>query len=220
VAFAIAFLWWVFARDVSLAAPSENPGIIETFVKLVRVRNVQIVLITGLLSFATVHGFGSWLPKILEAKGLSPTSAGFAASIPIASGIPALLYLPRAVPSHLRHRVVALSALLTILTLLAIVITSSTIQIAALILYGISGSGFLPILILILIDTPEVEPRLLGSAGGLFFCIAEIGGFAGPFIMGLLVDLTNTFLAGAIFFAVLNLAILGLTFLLKIGDTS
>ena len=220
VAFSIALLWGVFARDVSLAAPSENPGIIETFVKLIKVRNVRIVLITGLLSFATVHGFGSWLPKILEAKGLSPTSAGFAASIPIASGIPALLYLPRTVPSHFRHRVVGLSALLTILTLLLIVITSSTIQIAALILYGITGSGFLPILILILIDTPEVEPRFMGSAGGLFFCIAEIGGFAGPSIMGLLVDLTDTFLAGAIFFAVLNLAILGLTFLLKIVDLS
>jgi cyanate permease len=172
-------------------------------------------LITGLLSFATVHGFGIWLPKILESKGLSPTSAGFAASIPIASGIPALLYLPRTVPSHLRHRFVALSALFTILTLLLIVITSGTIQIAGLILYGITGSGFLPILTLILMDTPEVESRFMGSAGGLFFCIAEIGGFAGPFIMGLLIDLTDTFLAGAIFFAFLNLAIIGLTSFLK-----
>jgi cyanate permease len=215
VAFIIALLWWVLSRDVRLAAPAENPGIIETFVKLIRVRNVQIVLITGLLSFATLHGFGIWLPKILEAKGLSPTSAGFAASIPIASGIPALLYFPRTVPSHFRHRFVALSALLTILTLLLIVTTSGPIQIAGLILHGITGSGFLPILTLILMDTPEVEPRFMGSAGGLFFCIAEIGGFSGPSIMGLLVDLTGTFLAGAIFFAVLNLAILGLTFLLR-----
>jgi cyanate permease len=219
VAFAIALLWWFLARDISLTAPAENPGIIETFVKLIRVRNVQIVLIMGLLSFATLHGFGIWLPKILEAKGLSPTAAGFAASIPIASGIPALLYLPRTIPSHFRHRFVALSALLTVLTLLLIVTTSGTIRIAGLILYGITASGFLPILTLILMDTPEVEPRFMGSAGGLFFCIAEIGGFTGPCLMGSLVDLTDTFLAGAIFFAVLNLAILGLTFLLKTEDT-
>jgi cyanate permease len=215
VAFIIALLWWFLARDVSLAVPAENPSIIETFVKLMRIRNVQIILIMGLLSFATLHGFGIWLPKILEAKGWSPTSAGFAASIPVASGIPALLYLPRAVPPNFRGRFVALSALLTILTLVLIVTTSGAIQMAGLILYGITVSGFLPILTLILIDTPGVEPRFMGSAGGLFFCIAEIGGFTGPFTMGVLVDLTGTFLAGAVFFAILNLAILGLTFILK-----
>ncbi len=215
VAFTIALLWWFLSRDFSLPVSPENPGITETFVKLIRVRNVQIVLIMGLLSFATLHGFGSWLPKILEAKGLSPTSAGFAASIPVASGIPALLYLPRAVPPHFRDRFVALSALLTILTLLLTVTTSGAIQVAGLILYGITVSGFLPILTLILMDTPEVEPRFMGSVGGLFFCIAEIGGFTGPFMMGALVDLTDTFLAGAILFAILNFAILGLTFMLK-----
>ena len=220
VAFFIALLWWFLARDVSLTATTENPGITETFTKLIRIRNVQIILIMGLLSFAILHGFSNWLPKILEAKGLSPTSAGFTASIPVFSGIPALLSIPRIIPPRLRHRFVALSALLTILTLLLIVTTSGTIQIIGLILHGITGSGFLPILTLILIDTPEVEPRFMGSVGGLFFCIAEIGGFTGPFIMGFLVDFTGTFLAGAVFFAVLSLIILGLTFMLKTEATT
>ncbi len=215
VIFSIALLWWFLAREISLTTPAENLGISETFTKLIRIRNVQIILIMGLLSFAISHGFGNWLPKILEAKGLSPISAGFTASIPVASGIPALLSIPRVIPPHFRHRFVALSAFFTILTLLLIVTTSGTLQVIGLILYGITGSGFLPILTLILIDTPEVEPRFMGSVGGLFFCIAEIGGFTGPFIMGFLVDFTGTFLAGAIFLAVLSLAILGLTFMLK-----
>jgi hypothetical protein len=37
--------------------------------------------------------------------------------------------------------------------------------------------------------------------------------------MGFLVDLTGTFLAGVIFFAVLSLAIMGLTFILKTETT-
>jgi cyanate permease len=220
VAFTITLLWWFFARDVSLSVPADNPGITETFIKLMRIRNVQIVLIMGLLSFAILHGFSIWLPKILEAKGLSPTSAGFTASIPAVSGIPALLTIPRVIPPCFRHRFVALSALLTILTLLLTVTTSGPIQIAGLILHGITGSGFLPILTLILMETPGVEPRFMGSAGGLFFCIAEIGGFTGPLIMGFLADFTGTFLAGVIFFAVLSLIILGLTFMLKTEATT
>ena len=220
VNFAIALLWWFFARDISLTTSAENPGITETFTKLIRIRNVQIILIIGLFSFAIIHGFNNWLPKILEAKGLSPVSAGFTASIPIVSGIPALLSFPRIIPPFFRHRFVALSALLTIPTLLMIVTTSGTLRIIGLILYGIIGSGFLPILTLLLIDTPEVEPRFIGSAGGLFFCIAEIGGFTGPMIMGFLVDFTGTFLAGTLFFAALSLAIIGLTFMLKTKRTA
>lgn len=216
VTFAIALLWWFLARDAPMTPSEKIPGITATFKKLMRIRNVQIVLIMGLLSFAILHGFNNWLPKILEAKGISPRSAGFTASIPVLSGIPALLLVPRMIPPRFRHRFVALSALLTPLTLLLIVTTSGEARAAGLILYGITGSGFLPILTLILIETPEIEPGWMGSVGGLFFCIAEIGGFAGPFIMGFLMDFTGTFLSGTIFFALLSLAISGLTFMLNI----
>jgi cyanate permease len=215
VIFAIALLWWLLAKDVPPTKTEENLGIAETFTTLIRIRNVQVVLIIGLFSFAILHGFNNWLPKILETKGLSPISAGFTASIPIVSGIPALLIIPRMIPPSFRHCFVALSALITIFTLLMMITTSNTLQIVGLILYGVVGSGFLPILTLILIDTHQVEPKFIGSAGGLFFCVAEIGGFTGPFIMGLLVDVTGTFLAGTLFFAALSLAITGLTFLLK-----
>jgi hypothetical protein len=55
----------------------------------------------------------------------------------------------------------------------------------------------------------------MGSAGGLFFCVAEIGGFGGPMIIGALVDITSTFLAGAIFLASVLIAIFALALLLR-----
>jgi cyanate permease len=70
-------------------------------------------------------------------------------------------------------------------------------------------------MLLILMDTREVDSKDMGAAGGLFFCVAEIGGFAGPFMMGVLVDATGTFLSGTFFLAGLCIAISGLTFLLK-----
>jgi cyanate permease len=215
VSIAFALLWVFFARDTAPPTGQARVGMIETFLGLARIRNVRVVLVMGLLSFATLHGFSGWLPKILEGKGMSPSTAGILASVSMAAGIPALLVVPRLVLPEWRGRFVACSALLTAIPLLLILFTSGWNQLASLVLYGAAQAGFVPILTLILMETPEVEARFMGSAGGMFFCVAEIGGFAGPFAMGSLVDITGTFFSGALFCAFLNLAIIGLTFFLK-----
>jgi len=216
----IAALWWFLGKEVHLSRTGESTGIAQTFKRLGRIRNVQIVLAMGLLSFATLHGFNNWLPKIIEASGMSPKMAGFIAAIPIAVSIPSLLIIPGIVPSEQRGRFIALVSFFTMWTYTAIVTTSGMLQLTALIIYGILQSSYIPILTLILMDTPEVESRFLGSAGGMFFCVAEIGGFSGPLITGTLVDLTGTFLAGAIFCASLNLLMIALTFHLRTRPSS
>ena len=54
----------------------------------------------------------------------------------------------------------------------------------------------------------------MGSAGGLFFCISEIGGFMSPFVVGLMVDWTGGFLAAGYFVMALALAVLFMSFLI------
>lgn len=213
--FLVALLWGFLAKDTKPAATTPSASVSEVFSKLIRTRNVQILLIMGLLSFATMHGFMNWLPKILESGGLSPVLAGFAASIPLAAAIPATLVIPRLVPAHLRGRFIALFALFIVVTLFVVVTTQDAALLAGLILFGIAYSCFFPLILLILMDIPEVGSRYMGSAGGLFFCVAEIGGFSGPLIMGALVDMTGTFLAGVFFLMSLGLAVIAMTFLLK-----
>jgi ACS family tartrate transporter-like MFS transporter len=54
----------------------------------------------------------------------------------------------------------------------------------------------------------------MGSVGGLYFSMGEIGGFLGPFMMGYIKDLTGSFLFGIytltfiIWFAMLTLGLL------------
>ena len=55
----------------------------------------------------------------------------------------------------------------------------------------------------------------MGSAGGMFFCIAEIGGFSGPFLIGALVDISGAFMTGAIFLVAVCIGIALLTFFLR-----
>jgi fucose permease len=73
---------------------------------------------------------------------------------------------------------------------------------------------------LVLMDIPEVGAKYMGSAGGLFFCIAEIGGFLGPAILGAVKNIAGTFLSGAILMAVLALILATMSLMLKIRSIS
>jgi cyanate permease len=205
----------VLAKEGGSGELQVRIGIVKVFGQLVKIRNVRILLAMGLLSFAIIHGFSSWLPKILEESGLSAASAGWAAALAIATGIPSILILPSLVPPRLRGRIIALFALLTAVHLFLVLETSG---IALYIFLGVLGfviAPFMALLLLVLMDTPGVETRHMGSAGGMFFCVAEIGGFTGPLTMGILVDATGSFMAGAMFLASLCLVMAWLTRMLN-----
>ncbi len=169
----------------------------------------------GFWSFSIDHGFNDWLPKLLEAGGLPSTTAGFAASIPLLVGIPCVLTIPRLTPPRFRGGMVAILSLGIAIALLIVVSASGASLIAGLVLWGIVECSVMPLLMLILMDMPEVGSKYMGSAGGMFFCVAEIGGFAGPFFAGAIKDLTGSFLEGAIVFAGLAVALAILALLLK-----
>jgi len=215
LALAIAFLWWFLARDLVTAESSTNIAMKSVFLKLIRVRNVQVAVVLGLLTFAVIHSFLSWLPKILESNGFSPTMAGYLASIPLLSGILSVLSLPRIIPSHRRNTAIAVAALVTLMSIWMFFRFTGALAFAGLFLYGIGSYTLFPLITLTLMDTPEVGSKYMGSAGGLFFCISEIGGFMAPLVIGILVDWTGGFTATGYFMAVICLAILGLSFLIQ-----
>ena len=213
----VALLWMLFARETESRETSESMAIIDVFRNLGNLSNVRLVMAMGLLAFAIGHGFSSWLPKILETNGMSGQQAGFAASITIAAGIPSILLIPSVVPARYRGQTMAVLSILTAVNILLVMKISGMALYIGLAVLGLISSPFMALLLLILMDSPGVETRYMGSAGGMFFCVAEIGGFAGPFFMGILMDLTGTFMAGAVFLAGLCVAIAVLTFFLKRG---
>ena len=211
ITFSVALLWVLFARESEGGETSKSLAIIEVFRNLGKIHNVRLVLAMGLLAFAIIHGFSSWLPNILEINGMSGPQAGLAASLTIAAGIPSLLILPSVVPSHSRGRAMAVLSILTAIIIVLVMQISGVALLIGLAVLGFISAPFMAMLLLILMDSPGVETRHMGSAGGMFYCVAEIGGFAGPFLMGVLVDLTGTFMAGALFLAGLCAAIAALT---------
>ncbi len=219
LAFVVALLWWFLAWDVKPDKVTESPSINKVFIGLISLRNVQLILVMGLISFAIGHGFTDWLPKILESGGLSPSLAGYAASLPIWIAIPFILVVPRLVAPHFRARMVALMCLVVTTAILLITMTPGASMVVGLVIYSMNYC-ILPLLILILMDIPEVGSKYMGSASGMFFCVAELGGFLGPLMVGAIKDLAGGFLAGAFLLASLSLIMVVIALLLKVKYAS
>lgn len=217
--FIFACIWWFFTKDVQSEIESERINPIRVLGNLLKVASVRTILICGTMAFGISHGYFSWLPKILEAKGFTPVNAGLASAVPIIASIPAVLAIPRSVPVHLRGKVIAVFALVAGTSILWVVATPWP-PIPGLLLFGATCTCLFPLLVLTLMEIPEVALKYLGSATGVFFCVSEIGGFFGPFIVGYLVDLSGMFLIGALFLSTLSVIIFSLTFFLNTGPTS
>ena len=219
-ALGVAVLWWFLAKEAPSDGQGDGTGIIDGFFRLIRVRSVRIILLSGLLSFAVNHGYTNWLPKILEARGMSPSMAGFTASLPLVAGIPAVFALPLLIPSRFRAKSIGLLAIIAALAILALMKASGVFLFIGLAIFGVVGSAMIPLLVLALMETPEVGAKYMGYAGGIFYCISDFGGFLGPLAVGALVDLTGSFISGAVFLTILCLAIFTVTFLLRPGGAS
>jgi cyanate permease len=207
-----AITWGIFGRDVKKDETNtgDNVGILQTFVKLFKIRNVRIVLIAGLMSLLSEHGFYQWLPKIFEFENIAPDTAGFLAAIPLAAAIPAVLLIPRFVPSYSRGKFLALIAGVLVTGMLLSFFFDNWLRIAGLVCWGMTAPTLLPLFMLVLMDEPEVGSKYMGMAGGIYFCVAQIGGFAGPLIMGKIVDFSGSFTPGIILFASVSF-VMGLT---------
>jgi cyanate permease len=218
VTLAIALIWILLARDARHPVLVTRQSTKQTFLSLIRVPYVRIIFIGGLLAFATSHGMSNWLPNLFESQGLSAAESGFLASIPMFSGIFSVLLVPTLTPARYRAKAIAAAAAGNVISLVLLATVSGPLTLAGLVLFGLAGFAIFPMLMLMLMDSPEVGVGTMGLASGVFFAVAEIGGFSGPLLMGTLFDMTGTFLTGVLFLAALNLAITAMTLFLRRGS--
>ena len=169
---------------------------LAVFAGLLRLRVVRIVLVMSVGIFIFNHGLNNWLPEILRSGGMNAATAGYWAAIPIAVSILSSIVIPRlAVPSR-RHPIMLLLFVCAGVATFLIDQPAGAGLAAGLVLQGIARGAMRTIAILVLMEAREVGSRNIGSAGGLFFSAAEIGGVLGPLSMGILFDATGSFSAG------------------------
>lgn len=206
VALGAAALWWVIATlcgrrtegFVELPeAPSDTGGAGRSVVgDLLTMPAVRLVLAMSVGVFLINHGLNSWLPELLRSGGMTTTAAGYWAALPMLVGIVGSLTIPRLATPARRFRI--LMALCTTASVSSLLLLSvePVVLTTALLLQGLVRASLMTVLILTLMELPGMNPRRAGTASGLFFSSAEIGGVLGPLGLGLLYDATGGFSAG------------------------
>jgi len=187
----------------------------EAISRMLREKRVLTIAVMGFsLSFAS-YGFMRWLPKFLELSGMSLADAGFFSSIPGWFTMIGSITIPGLAKTGSRKPLVFTILLVQGICIFTTAILNGLPLIASLILYGISSGPTAPLLIVILMDMPQVGAKYMGAATGIFFSLIGLGGFIGPLMVGLLVDLAGTILPGITVLTVAVEAMLIFTWLMK-----
>ena len=165
------------------------------FASLLQLPTVRIVLLLAIGIFVFNHSLNNWLPEILRVSGMNPAQAGLWASIPSLVGTLAALSLPRFATGRRRIPILLTSVLLAATATVLIAWASGALLGIGLILQGIARGSMIPIAMFTLMETREIDSKVMGAAGGLFYTAAEVGGVLGPMMTGIMADQTGGFTA-------------------------
>ncbi len=200
--------------ESTMQAASTSP-VGETFRNLASIRSVQIVLAMSVGIFFFNHGLNNWLPEIIRSKGLSFAEAGYWAAIPTTVSIMSALLIPRLATAE--RRMLVMGLLIVCAGGATILLhTAPGLQLAfGLCLQGLARGAMMTVALLMLVEIPNVGPKRAGTAGGLFFTAAEIGGVTGPLVIGLLHDLSGGFSISLTMLSFICFLLLVLLFLLQ-----
>ena len=191
-------VWFVISWLPAVRDSKHTPIRIEgaLVMPLLRLRSVQLVLLMSIGVLFFTHGLSSWMPELLRSGGMSVNQASLWAALPVVVAIAGALVIPRLASREHRYRVLLLLFLCTIGASVLLRAALGPVLVTGLILDGIARSSMTTVLILTLVETRGIGEERAGSAAGLYFSVAEIGGVAGPVMLGVLYDATGDFSAG------------------------
>jgi cyanate permease len=165
---------------------------------------LRLLVVVGAMHLSLSHGLQAWLATALEGRGLAAGLAATLTSLFVLARVGGTLSVPPLSDRFAARRpaVVGCGVLATLGLggLLLAVGTPATV--AAIVVVGVGLGGVAPLVRSIPIELDGIGPGLTATATGLIFTVGEVGGFAGPFLIGWLRDLTGSFLPG---FALLGL---------------
>ena len=213
-----AGLFWLLVAKESPRTPDrvEGRAIMSGLVEMLRIPAVRLILLMSVAVFSINHGMGNWLVEILQSFGADVSRASALATIPVAVGILSALTLPRMAVGSRRFSVLILLFSCSVLASLALLGEPVGIWLyLALILEGIAAGSMMTVLVLTLVEVPGVGDKRAGTAGGLFFSAAEIGGVGGPVLLGILFHAQGRFSSSLMVLALLGVLLVASVFPLR-----
>jgi len=185
----VAGLFWLLVAKARPQASdrTENNATLASLIEILDIPAVRLILLMSVGVFAINHGMGNWLVEILQSFGASASRASALATIPVGIGILSALTLPRMAVGSRRFSVLTLLFSCSVVASVALLAQPVGIWLyLALVVEGIAAGSMMTVLVLTLVEVPGVGDKRAGTAGGLFFSAAEIGGVGGPVLLGVL----------------------------------
>ena len=213
----IAVCWILFAKEQPVDSTSmpKEMSMMNALRLLLSNRYVWTVAIIGSSSFLVFYGFGNWLPTLLEEKGMDSVTAGLWASLPVWLGLLGSAFIPGVATTGSRKPVIVSILLVEGICVYLSSLASGISLLVALVLYGIVSGAHMPLLLVVMMDLPAVGAEYTGIASGLFFSIGEVMGFGGPILVGVLKDMTNSFVPALLLLGLIVESMIALALYLK-----
>lgn len=174
---------------------------------LLRLPVVRLVLVLAVGSFLFSHALGNWMVRMLQDGGRSAATAGTLAAFTTLVGIGATAVVPRLATVERRVALLVGVYLVGAVAVAGMTFVSGSAVFGLLVGLGIARASSLPMAMLVLMDAPEVGPRNMAAAGGLYFTAGEVGGVLGPLLVGVIADASGGFRAPALALAAVAVAL-------------
>ena len=194
IVFLVMAAWWILAKDINQPSSTSSPqhSGYQTFRRIAKIPTVRVVLVLAIGSFFMSHGLMAWTPSILQERGMTLSQAGWWSAAGTAAGVVGLVFLPLAGRYISRPQMLRILFVVSATSNLGLITLRGPALVGALIFSNMARAPLMPLLILILMETPGVGSVFMGAAAGLFFSAAEIGGVGGPLVLGVTRDMTGS----------------------------
>ena len=216
----IGAILWPLAPKAPPPAPSESPppagntrrgGIsLREVISVLRGRAVALLVAADAGIFIQYTALTGWLPTFYhEARGLSPSEAGFLTSILPFVGIFAVI-AGGALPMRFSYRsILLLSGILAIAGGLgSFLLTPAPAIYLSVVALGIGSWLYVPTLLTVPIRLPGATPERVAVIWGSFMTFSGIGMFIAPIMVGAIRDAAGSYLTGFLICAAASWALL------------
>lgn len=189
----VAAAVWLLVSGLAPAAPSRPPPITPpvrggAVRALLASRGVRLAMALGIGSFFITHGLSAWLPNILEEQGaLSPRAASTWAAVSLAVGVAARLAVPGLARPARRSAVLHAVMLGLAVAMVVLAIGPRAAGLVAAVVLGLRAV-LSSLVVVLLMEAEGVTAANAGLAYGVWFAAVEVGGAAGPVVIGALGD--------------------------------
>ncbi|MFC1949594.1 nitrate/nitrite transporter [Chloroflexota bacterium] len=181
----ISIAWFLFGREPpqmdSVDGYSSSVPFRQALSKVIRIKALWFIGLTLMFRIGSIMGMAGYLPLYLRDRGLTDASAdGTLASFYAASAICVipLSFLSDRIGS--RKAILFPALLVTIICLGLVPVVEVTVVWVLMIVAGIFMDGFMSVLLTMFLETEGVQSEYSGTALGVVFTIALLGGVFSP----------------------------------------